>query len=234
MSSAIKPLSEKPLGYVLSVLGGLLGGPLGLIASPAVLFGLGKVMKGASGKTPNRFLAWAAVGVVGAPLCWVPIISQSDVANQGSGSEQVRTADRGGAVIPLGTVEAVRGDRSLGVTGSREFSSISVSNQFMDPVASKGGRLVAVYLTIKNTGKESGDMSWTRFRLKDSEDRTYDAISDFSEITTISMWTEEQGLASPGDQLFPGGTANTVAVFRVAPDATGLRLNVNQNTFAIE
>jgi len=64
-----KPLSEKPLGYLLSVAGGLLGGPIGLIASPLVLFGLNKALTPSEGKAPNRFRAWALTGIVGAPIC---------------------------------------------------------------------------------------------------------------------------------------------------------------------
>ena len=49
------------------------------------------------------------------------------------------------------------------------------------------------------------------------------------------MWTEEMGLDDSGDQLFPGGTAKTVKVFRVSPDAKNLELVVNaQNVFAIK
>ena len=64
-----KPLSEKPLGYLLAVAGGVLGGPIGLVASPLVLFGLNKVLVPSDGKAPNRFKAWALTGLIGAPIC---------------------------------------------------------------------------------------------------------------------------------------------------------------------
>jgi hypothetical protein len=63
-----KPLSQKPLGYGLAVLGGLLGGPVGIFVSPGVLFLLNKTMKADADKKPNRFLAWALIGVIGAPI----------------------------------------------------------------------------------------------------------------------------------------------------------------------
>lgn len=63
-----KPLSERPIGYVLAVLGGLLGGPLGLVTSPGALFLLNKNMKGKEGKQPNRFAIWALIGIIGAPI----------------------------------------------------------------------------------------------------------------------------------------------------------------------
>lgn len=61
-------LSKRPLGYLLAVLGGLPGSPLGLLTSPAVLFLLNKSMKGKEGKQPNIFAVWALIGIIGAPI----------------------------------------------------------------------------------------------------------------------------------------------------------------------
>lgn len=127
----------------------------------------------------------------------------------------------------------MRNDRSLQVTGSETFSSIAAP--YLDPVSPKGGKLVGVFMTIKNTGKESGNMLWTQFQLEDSQNRKYDDIEDFTEIVTLNMWAKNQGLAETSNQLFPGATAKTVAVFRVAPDAQDLKLVVNNNKyFSIE
>ena len=63
-----RALSQKPLGYVLAILGGTLGGPLGWITSPMVLFGLNRILKEEDGKHPDRFLIWALAGIIGAPL----------------------------------------------------------------------------------------------------------------------------------------------------------------------
>ena len=60
-------------------------------------------------------------------------------------------------------------------------------------------------------------------------------IEDFEEVITVKTWIKEQGIAQAGDQLFPGAAAQTVAVFRVSPDAAGLRLAVNNDKyFSIE
>ena len=236
-----RPLSEKPQGYLLAVLGGLLGGGPGLIASPLVLFGLNKVVKKKDDKQPNRFLRWALIGIIGAPFCvgiQTAMIGTSTTggssspSSSGSSSQVAPSTDGGQAAvgaIKVGTEDLVREDRSLTVTGSEEHSSISSSNQFMDPVPAKGGKLIAVFMTIKNTGNESGNMFWTDFKLVDSQGRKYDDVEDFTEIMTINDWAKGLGLADNGDQLFPGATAKTVAVFRVAPDAEGLQLLVNDN-----
>lgn len=63
------PLSEKPLGFILAVLGGLPAAPVGIFASAGALFLLAKALKKSSGKpSPNRFAWWAAIGIIGLPL----------------------------------------------------------------------------------------------------------------------------------------------------------------------
>lgn len=82
----VKALSEKPVGYVLAVVGGTIGGPIGWITSPLVLFVLNNVMKEKDGKQPNRFLAWSLIGIVGAPLSFAPILSGTNTSTSTSGT----------------------------------------------------------------------------------------------------------------------------------------------------
>lgn len=131
--------------------------------------------------------------------------------------------------VPLGAEEQVKSDRAMKVTSSEVVSSLPSGNQFQEPLESKGGKLVVVYVTIKNTGSESGNMFWSQFQLVDSEGKKYDDIEDFTEMMTVNMWAKNNGLAETGDQLFPGGTANSAIVFRVAPNASGLKLIVNND-----
>jgi len=63
-----RQLSERPLGYIIAVVGGLLGGPIGLLSSPALLFFLNQLLPSSENKQPRRFLYWALIGVIGAPL----------------------------------------------------------------------------------------------------------------------------------------------------------------------
>lgn len=121
------------------------------------------------------------------------------------------------------------------VTGSEVVSYLDSGNQFQEPLQAKGGKLVVVYITTKNTGSESGNMFWSEFQLVDSEGNKYDDIEDFTELITVNMWAKSKGLSETGDQLFPGGSANSALVFRVAPNASGLKLVVNNDkTFSIE
>lgn len=62
------PLSETKKGLAIAVFGGFLGGPVGLITSPIVLLLLRQYWKPSAGKTPNKFLAWSLIGIIGAPI----------------------------------------------------------------------------------------------------------------------------------------------------------------------
>jgi hypothetical protein len=223
-----KPLSEKPLGYLLAAAGGLLGGPLGVILSLAVLISLTAIMKPKDGKHPNRFLAWSLVGIVGVPISLAPTLPSSDKATNKKKVETTISSESNiQNAVPVGVEQSVREDRSLTVNRSSELYSITAKNEFFEPVLPKGGKLIAVYMTIRNTGNESGNLFWTRFQLVDDQGRKYDDIEDFREVVTVNAWAKDQGMAETGDQLFPGALAETVLVFRVSPDAAGLRLFVN-------
>lgn len=124
----------------------------------------------------------------------------------------------------------VRTDRSVKVDGIKTFDSIVVDNQFIKPIEGKGGKLIAVYLTLENTGKESGNMAFSRFRLVDSQGRKYDELDDWM---SQSAWLKESGLESANAQLFPGGTSKTAKLFRVAEDTQEIKLMVNYQEFKL-
>lgn len=94
MSASQKPLSEQPLGYFLAFMGGTFGLPLGWVLSPLVLYGLNKLTPSSKGKSPNRFAYWALIGIVGAPLCWLPwaivaaIVTEQQIASCNGGDKQ--------------------------------------------------------------------------------------------------------------------------------------------------
>lgn len=138
--------------------------------------------------------------------------------------------------VSLGTEINVRSDRSIKVTNSKSYSRISMNNPYMDmSVKPRGGKLIGVFVTVKNTGRQSGNLFWSTFQLTDNQGRIYDSIQDIEDMVVINMWANEQGYDDLLSQLFPGGTADVVIVFRVAPDAENLRLIANNKCcFAIK
>jgi hypothetical protein len=132
--------------------------------------------------------------------------------------------------IAIGMMANVRADRAVKVESVKILDRIVVANQFFKPIEGKGGKLIAVYLTLKNTGKESGDMAFSRFRLVDSQGRKYDEIDDWM---SQSAWLKESGLESANAQLFPGGSSKTAKLFRVAEDTQEIKLIVNHREFKL-
>lgn len=134
--------------------------------------------------------------------------------------------------IPIGTMTSVRADRSLQVDRVELVNSLEVP--YGEPLTAGTGKLAVVYFQVQNTGKESGSLVFSSYQLVDSQGRKYAEITDFIEAGQVWSWSESQGLGSASKQLFPGETAPTAKVFRVAPDATGFSLTVNGKTFRAE
>lgn len=142
-----------------------------------------------------------------------------------------KTAAANEKFVPLGNWAEVRDDRAVLVSRIEIVDRVALDNPFASPIQSKGGQLVIVYMSIKNTGNESGTMSWSGFQLVDAQERKYDEIQDFEETITFSRWLKARELENTDYQLFPGGTAQTAKLFRISPDATSLKLAVNQTVF---
>jgi hypothetical protein len=77
MTEDKKPLSERRAGLVVAALAGIPGGPIGIFASPLVLYLLTFILKSKNGTNPNRFIPWFLVGIVGVPLCLLPFSGSS-------------------------------------------------------------------------------------------------------------------------------------------------------------
>lgn len=79
-----RPLSETKSGFLIAVLAGIPGGPIGVLASPLVLYLLTFILRSKKGEKPNRFLVWSLIGIMGVPVCLLPF----------SGSSQRTTAQK--------------------------------------------------------------------------------------------------------------------------------------------
>lgn len=229
-----KPLSEKAAGYFLATLGGLLGGPLGLIASPLVLFGLNKSMQAKGGKAPNRFRAWALAGIIGAPLSLgvfgglvEPQSAISSGSSAGSSSIQAKKVET------LVTHKPVQPKVNFLSAGDFTLSDISISRYRGDTGnADIAGELWVVHANVKNTGKETKVPAYSlRTSLKDSQGRMFKK-GDFA-ISINSIVNESFGgqkVTRFTDGVLPGLTRKRVevGVFDVSPGAQGLKLCIGR------
>jgi hypothetical protein len=179
----------------------------------------------------RRFLLTIGLLVL-AQACSAPP-STPPTADSGTETSTAESGETEVATIPLGTPEAVRDDREITITKSEMLDSLQ-GNDFTQPIEAKGGKLVIVHMTVKNTGQESGNMIFSQFKLEDSQGRSYDEISDFNDLTTFGVWSQAQGLDDTNTDIFPGGAFNVAKIFRVAPDAESLLMVVNDKRFVLQ
>lgn len=159
------------------------------------------------------------------------IIATSEPPNEPITQESSAPASAASA-IALGTMSPIRNDRAIQVD-SFEFRD-SIAAPYTDTLTGGAGKLAVVYFQVQNTGKETGNLFFSTYKLVDSQGRSYDEIGDFMEMVTVDQWLEAQGLESSAKQLFPGESAASAKVFRVAPDAEGFEMVVNNTAFAVE
>ena len=226
-SPSKKPLSERPLGYGIAVLGGLLGAPLGLLVSPGVLFLLNKTMQGKEGKRPNRFATWALIGIIGAPISLV-------IGNPGFRSGYEKGYNETKSESPQTATEAKEEPKEPPVS-SITAGDFTLSNVRIEPYkgdvkgADVAGELWVVYADVKNDSKETKVPGYNvSTEVKDSEGRKYKA-ADFA-VTTNAIVDEAFGNSKKvtrfSDGILPGSTRENVevGVFDVTKGAKDLKL----------
>lgn len=240
----VRPLSEKPAGYLLAVAGGLLGAPLGLIVSPGILFLLGKAMRAKDGKRPNRFAVWALIGIIGAPVCLA--IGNSEFRrglNEGA-SQTNSPQTENSAIQPRSEDTSARSrdteireePRKKDLELQKAVISVgdfTISNVRIEPYngevgnADVAGELWAVYADVRNDSKETKVPGYSMTtELMDSEQRTFKS-ADFV-VTSNSIVNESFGgekVIRFSDGILPGSTRQNVQVgiFDVSKGASGLR-----------
>lgn len=78
-----------------------------------------------------------------------------------------------------------------------------------------------------NTGPSASTLPQTRFSLRESQGRQYAEV--YEGRVSVLKWLATQGLDSPVQRVLPGHSAQTAQVFRVAADASSLKLVVNES-----
>ena len=109
--------------------------------------------------------------------------------------------------------------------------ALQTSSSFSSPISGEGGLILVVYMTLSNTGKESGDMTWTSFTVEDANGFEYSELKGRS--FDLSLWRDAMGLGDSDDQLFPGQNKQIAKVFRVKRDATGMKLTAGNYKFLL-
>lgn len=153
-----KPLSEKVFGYFIAFLGGTLGGPIGLVASPVVLLILNSALKQKDDKQPNRFLIWSLIGIVGAPLSLAPFYTGTNSsATKANTSTAEKVADW--SWVPMG----FQADLTSGTLAFKQLENTRTNCRLNIPciqfeVLSKDGckTLYAVASLIDSNGTNVG------------------------------------------------------------------------------
>ena len=183
----------------------------------------------------SGFLLLMVIGSLVSPVTQSNLIEspRPSIDSANTISATAPAAASGKSIFPLDTTAAITYDRSLKVTASTEVDSLS-GGEYVGSIAAKEGKLVVVYFTAENTGDDSGDLTFTSFELVDAQDRTYSELSNFEDLFIVSQWLMNKGLGSKNDQLYPGASVKSAAVFRVAPDATGLVMKTKSKQFALE
>ncbi len=146
---------------------------------------------------------------------------------------EVRSQNRRVKVDQSQVVNASGGDTfSIKVERSQVVNSLDSGDTFSGPVKAGDGKLVVVYLTFMNTGPSASTLPQTRFSLRDSQGRQYAEV--YEGRVSVLKWLATQGLDSPVQRVLPGHSAQTAQVFRVAADASNLKLVVDDTLLAIQ
>lgn len=162
---------------------------------------------------------------------WASPASESETVTSESVSQESTAPPE--ATKPIEEWIDVTNNRAIQIKGFKSWERIPPEEEsdsemgFLKPIEAKGGQLITVVIKLKNTGLESGNMTWSKFQIVDGQGRKYSEIDDFKEMMTVNALLEAGGAAKSSDQLFPGQTAGTMKVFRVAPDASDFKMAVN-------
>jgi len=142
-----------------------------------------------------------------------------------SGGKQTQNPSQSTAIAPAPVLAKVGevvsdGDRAVKVLSVGSMTSLSSGNPFIESPVAKGVFVVLV-VEATNTGKETGDLTFSSFELTDTQGRTYKS----SDSSTVLVVAKQFAGGQQSDDIPPGLTNRFPLVFDVTPDTSGLILN---------
>ncbi|MHB0977763.1 MAG: DUF4352 domain-containing protein [Candidatus Aquicultorales bacterium] len=142
----------------------------------------------------------------------------SNEAKQVSTEEKKESAVKIGEPLQVGEVKWI-------AENPQKTAEIKSSNEYVAP-AKANGVFVIVDLTAELTGKDSGTVDSSQFKIVDSKGRSFDATTESDVFVAI----DSENLIFL-KQINPNVPVKGKAVFDIAADATGLKLQINDLRF---
>lgn len=210
------------ISLLISPIGGLLLFVTGLFALPIVR---GKLVN----LTGVSFSRWAVFGIVfvgvifgmGGIATTVPSDS-TDNPNQNiqakdnpGGTQEAQMTQAAKVHSVHETFSVGSGNREVQYTVTNISTATNIGGQYGE---NADGVFVIVEIEMKNTGKESFEVSGNLFKLVDSQEREYDTDTDAMIYAENSVVYE---------QVDPGVTKKGVLIFDVPKDQSGRQLKIN-------
>ena len=134
-----------------------------------------------------------------------------------------------------GPLTAVQNGLAIRVNGSVSMDVIQLDKtyftQFVD--AGNEGKLIVVYITLKNTNSNPMQLSSLEIHLRDNQGRMFERVQTIHDDFIISLWAEDRGLFNPRDLIPPKTSVETVIVFRAIPDVQSWAMLVGDQVFPI-
>ena len=202
-------------------------------------------MKPFGEKTPNRFRAWALIGIIGAPISlgiFGAFIPSEDVAKTGSPKEEVSSSSqREKSTQPpeaSPNPKAAASPQTKPANKSITIGDFTLSNISLRPFtgdvsnADVAGDLWVVYGDVTNNGNETSVPGYSMSTsLRDSKDRKFKA-ADMT-VSMNAIVNEAFGgkkVLRFTDGVLPGSTRKNVqiGIFDVSPGSQGLQLRASK------
>lgn len=176
----------------------------------------------------KKILKWGGIAFVGLIVLGIIVSALgggkeektggSNQAKQASTEVKKENSVKVGESLQVGEVKWV-------AENPQKTAEIKSSNEYIAP-AKANGVFVIVDLTAELTGKDSGTVDSTQFKIVDSKGRSFDATTESDVFVAI----DSKNLIFL-KQVNPNVPVKGKAVFDIAADATGLKLQIKDLRF---